>query len=105
MRATARTNPYPLLRRDVAEAPRCLEQAGVIGLATRTALEVDGRPGEDTSRIFPGELQLDIGVEDLLAGGATGVSLLGAQQVVEVTKIGHRASSPSRTACPLVEAG
>jgi hypothetical protein len=62
---------------------------GVIGLATWTTPKVDRRTGEHARRILAGQLQLDVGVEDVLAGGAAGVSLLGAQDLVEATKIGH----------------
>jgi hypothetical protein len=55
-----------------------LEQAVVIGAAAGAALEVDSRAGVHACRVFPCELQLDIGVEDFLAGGAARVPLLGA---------------------------
>jgi nickel/cobalt transporter (NiCoT) family protein len=90
----------PLLGLDVGEAARRFEQAGVIGLATWTALKMDRRAGEHTGRILAGQLQLDVGVEDFLACGATRVSVLGAQKLVEATKIGHQAASFSRSGCP-----
>jgi hypothetical protein len=73
----------------VGEAACRFEQPGVIGLATWTTLKVDRRTGEHKSRIFAGQFQLDVRVEDVLAGGAARVSVLGAQQLVEATKIGH----------------
>jgi hypothetical protein len=47
-----------------------------------------------------GELDLDVGVEDDLAGGAARVSVFGAQQCVKVTVIAHQAASVLSTACP-----
>jgi hypothetical protein len=83
----------------VGEAARRLQQSGVIGLATWTALKMDRRTGEHTSWIFASELQLDVGVEDLLAGAAARVPVLGSQQLVKATTIGHHAASFSRTGC------
>jgi hypothetical protein len=72
----------------------------VIGPAAWTALKVDGRTGERTHWIFAGELQLDVGVEDVLARGAAWIPVFGAQKLVEATKIGHQAASLSDRGCP-----
>jgi hypothetical protein len=64
--------------RDVAKPAGRFEQAVVIGAAAGAALEVDSRSGVHACRVFPCELQLDVGVEDFLAGRAARISVLGA---------------------------
>lgn len=91
---------YGLLGRGVGKPADRLEQAVVIGAAAGAALQVDRRAGVHACRVFPCELQLDIGVEDLLAGDAAGVSLLGSEKLVEATKIGRQAASFSLRGCP-----
>jgi hypothetical protein len=62
----------------VAKPAGRFEQAVVIGAAAGAALEVDSRAGVDARRVCPCELQLDVGVEDFLAGRATRIPVLGA---------------------------
>jgi hypothetical protein len=92
--------PERLIRLEVGEPAGCLEQAVVIGAAAGTPLEVDRRAGIHPCRVFPSELELDGGVEDLLAGGAARISVQRAQKFVEATKIGPQAASSSSTGCP-----
>jgi hypothetical protein len=61
----------------------------MIDLAAGAALKVDRRTGVSASRVFPHELQLDIGVQDLLACDAPGVSVNGAQKLVDAMEIAH----------------
>jgi hypothetical protein len=61
---------------------------------------MDRRAWIDAGRILAGELQLDIGLEDLGAGGAARISIAGAQELIEVTKIGHGAVSLSSNRDP-----
>jgi hypothetical protein len=72
----------------------------VVGPAAGAALEVDSRAGVHACRVFPCELQLDVGVEDFLAGDAPGISLHGSEKFVEATKIGRQAASFSLRGCP-----
>jgi hypothetical protein len=69
----------PLIGPGVAETASGFEETVVVRTTARTALEVDGRPGIHQRRVFAGQLELDIGVKDPLAGGAAGVSGLGAE--------------------------
>lgn len=94
-----RPSPQDLTLRglDLGEAARGFEQPGVIGPTPWTALKVDRRPGEHKSWILAGQLQFDVGVQDVLAGGAARVSVLRAQQLVERTLIRHHAASVSST--------
>jgi hypothetical protein len=64
----------------------------VVGLAAWTAPEVDRCSREETSWIFAGELQLDVGLEDLLTGGAARVAVFGAEHLVEPTEIRRQAA-------------
>jgi hypothetical protein len=57
-------------------------------------------PGIQACWVFPGELELDVGVEDDLAGGAARVSLPSGQQLIEVSVIAHQAAAALSTACP-----
>jgi hypothetical protein len=78
----------------VGEQTGCLEQPGVIGLTARTASEMDRRSGMYAGRVIAGQLEFDIRVENLLARGATDVSILRAEQFAEGT-IGHVVASVS----------
>ena len=71
-------------RCDVGEPARGLAQPVVVSPAARAALEVDRGAREDNSRILARELEVDIRVENCLAGGAASVSLLDAKQLVQV---------------------
>ena len=62
----------------------------MIGPAAGAALQVDGSAGIHVRWVLPCELQVDICIEDAFAGAAVCVSLVGAEQLVEATKIGHR---------------
>ena len=55
----------------------------MIGAATGTAPEVDGGAGIDAGGVFPGQLQLDVGVQDLLACRAARVAILGGEQLIQ----------------------
>jgi len=76
----------------VGEAAGGLEQTVVIGPAAGTASQVDGRAGIHARGVGARQLKLDVGVEDVLARRAAGVSLLRAQQLLEVKIIDHLAS-------------
>jgi hypothetical protein len=89
-----------LLGLDLGKPAGCFAQTVVIGPAAGTALKVDRRARVNACRVSPGELQLDVCVEDLLAGRAPRVPVLGAQQLVKATKIRHQAASLSGTGCP-----
>jgi hypothetical protein len=78
------TFSIPLLGFGVGKPAGCFEQPVVIEPAPRAAPKVGRGTGVNTGRGCAGELQLDIGVEDLLAGGAPGVSVFGAQKLGEV---------------------
>ena len=76
------------------------EQPVVIGAAAVAALKVNRRPGIDGRGVFARELQLDVGLEDALTRRAAGVSVRGAEKLVQVTRIGHRAPFSSSGCCP-----
>ena len=65
----------------------------MIGPAAGAALKMDRRARVNTGWVLPGKLQLDVGVEDPGASSAAHISILGAQELIHVTKIGHQAAS------------
>jgi hypothetical protein len=65
----------------------------VVGPAAGAALKVDRGARVNTGWVLPGELQFDVLVEDLGASSAARISVLGAQELIQVAKIGHRAAS------------
>ena len=77
----------------VAEPARRLEQPVLVGPAAGAASKVDRRTPVNTGWVLPGELQLDVRRKDLGDSSAAGISLLGAQKLIQVAKIGHRAAS------------
>lgn len=87
--------PPLALGRDVSEPPGGLEQPVVIGAAARTALQVDRGAREHAGGVLAGELELDVRIEDRLAGAAPSVSVLDAEQLVQVTALGHQTTSSS----------
>src|SRR5437899_3044190 len=98
-RPAKRCSDNGLLGLDVGEPAGRFQQTVVIGPAAGAALEVDRGAWVHLCRVFPGQLQLNVGVEDVLARGASCVSILGAQQLVEPATVSHQAASSS-TGCP-----
>jgi hypothetical protein len=71
----------------VGELAGRLEDASIIGLAARAALEVDRGAGVDARRVLPRKLELDVGVQNFLPRRAAGVTIVGAEKVGEVMTI------------------
>jgi hypothetical protein len=91
--------PAWLLGPDVEPARR-FEKPVVIGTAAWATLKMDRRARIDAGRIRTGELQLNVGLQDLGPSSAARISIAGAQELVEVTKIGHEAASFSSDRAP-----
>jgi hypothetical protein len=53
-------------------------------------LEVGCRAPANTSWVLPGELQLDVRVQDLGGCSAARISIRGAQELIQIATIGHR---------------
>jgi hypothetical protein len=79
-----------LLGPDVAKPARRFEQPVVIGPAARAALKVDRGARVNAGWILPGELQLNVGVEDVGTSSAARISILGPQELIQIATIGHR---------------
>src|SRR5262249_24434118 len=86
---------------DTPEPPSGLEQPVVVGATAGAAPHVDRGARERAGGIRTGQLELDVGVEDVLAGRTARVALRRAQQLVEAAPgIDHATTSSSSTPCP-----
>jgi hypothetical protein len=61
---------------------------------------VDRDARVNTGWIPPSELQFDVRAEDLTASSAAPISILGTQNLIQVTRIGHREASFSSNRYP-----
>jgi hypothetical protein len=64
-------------------------------------LKVDRGSGVNAGRTFAGELQFDVGAEDLGVGSTRRVSVGGAQKLIQFTRIDRQAASSPATEVPL----
>src|SRR5919197_5276721 len=90
----------PLLRVEIAEAPGRLEHPVVVGAAARADAKVDRGAREALAGVLAAQLQLDVLVHDRDAGVAARITLLGAQQLVELVQVGHARASSSLSGWP-----
>jgi hypothetical protein len=88
---------FGLLRPGAAEPAGGFDDPVVIGAAPWAAPKVDRGAWIDARGVLPGQLELDVGVEDFLTGGAARVSCLGAQEVIEATN-SRRPTTSARSA-------
>jgi hypothetical protein len=71
----------------------------VIGPAAGAALKVNRGARVNTGWILASELQLNVGVEDVGASGATRVPIPCAQELIQVATVGHQDASLSNSRC------
>lgn len=79
----------------VREQAGCLEQPGVIDLAAGTAQEMNRGTRIGTCRVFPSQLEFDVDIENVLAGGAARIPVLGTEEFMEAMGIGQVVASAS----------
>ena len=78
------------------EAPGGVEQTVVIGPAAGAAQRWIAVPGYTRAGSSPPSSSSTIGIQDVLAGGAAGISVLRAQQLVQMTQDRSSGCDPSR---------
>lgn len=79
-----------LSRPDMSEPARGYDKPVALGAATGAAPKMDSRAPVDASGVLPGELCLDVPLENLCDGSAARISVRRAQKLIQVTN-GHHA--------------
>ena len=67
----------------------CLEEPIVVDPACRAAAQVRGYPRIGSRRILPGELEIDVLVDELESGFAAWIPRVSYEQVLESELVGH----------------